>query len=391
MPRQRISWVRSWKKYRRQNCDRGLFYMTLGTLIYILIALAGVLIFVICLEYGTVAFVGAFLIVPLFMILFLIIMRLHTTVEVECKNPVAEKDSLERPARATIALSVENAGHFLPISKGIAWVRYENLFSGEKGRMKVRFSVDAGRRRGRRIPVVMHHCGNVSITVERVKIYDYLNIFATTVGKNFDRQDVLVMPPLKDIYLGRDRWYNETNEDSDRFSLYKRGDDPSEIFDIREFKDGDRFQRIHWKLSSKTGQLMVKEGSLPLARAIHIFIDLCAPDGRDSDILVQGIYSISMALIAQGVPQNYIWYDNVNDIIQESFIEQEEELFWMFEDLFKCRRTDDSEELIRAYIEWDGGTPKETGFYLTVADHDNTDFEPLAVKELQIMDLRQEP
>ena len=201
--------------------------MTIGTLIYILIFITSLLISVICLEYGTVAVLGVLVIVPLFMLIFLIVMRIHIEVNVECKNPVAEKDSMNKPARATIALSLENTGRWLPISKGLAWVRYENSFSGEKGRMKVRLSVDAGKRRGRRIPVVIRHCGNVSIKVEKVKIYDYLNLFATTVGKNFDTQDVLVMPPLKDIYLGRDRWYNETNEDSDRFSLYKKGDDPS--------------------------------------------------------------------------------------------------------------------------------------------------------------------
>lgn len=364
--------------------------MTLGTVIYILIVLAGLLISVICLEYGTVAVMGAFIIVPVFMLLFLIIMRFHTTVDVECKNPVAEMDSMEKPARATIALSVENSGRWLPISKGIAWVRYKNFFSGEAGRMKVRFSVDTRKRRGRRIPVVMHHCGNVSIKVERVKIYDYLNIFGTTVGRNFDVQDVLVMPPLKEIYLGRDRWYNETNEDSDRFSLYKKGDDPSEIFDIRDFEDGDRIQRIHWKLSSKTGHYMVKDGSLPLAKAIYIFVDLCAADSHDADLLVQGIYSISMTLMSQGVPQHYVWYDNINDIIQERLIEQEEELFWMFEDLFKCRTTKDQDELIRAYIEWEEGRPKESGLYLTVTDHSDSDFDGFAFGELQVMDLRKE-
>lgn len=78
------------------------------------------------------------------------------------------------------------------------------------------------------------------------------------------------------MYLGKDKWYNETSADSDRFSTYKKGDDPSEIFDIREYADGDKIQRIHWKLSSKTGDLMVKEGSLPLMKEIHIFIDLCS-------------------------------------------------------------------------------------------------------------------
>lgn len=364
--------------------------MTIGTLIYILILIAGLLMSVICLQYGTVAVMGGFIIVPIVMLVFLIIMKIHISVEVECKNPVAEKDSMEKPARATIALSVENSGKWLPITKGLAWVRYENFFSGEKGKMKVRFSVDAGKKRGRRIPVVMKHCGNVSIYVEKVKIYDYLNLFATKVGKDFEPQDVLVMPPLKDIYLGKDRWYNETNEDSDRFSLYKKGDDPSEIFDIRDYEDGDRFQRIHWKLSSKTGHFMVKEGSFPLARAIHIFIDLCAETADDADKLVQGVYSVSMALMAQGVPQYYIWYDNINGLIHERLIEQEEEMFWMFEDFFKCRITKDPGELIGAYFEWEEGKPKESGLYLTVADHDSADFGGLEVKELQILDLREE-
>ncbi len=364
--------------------------MTLGTLFYFIMLIAGLLLSVICLQYGTVAIMGALFIVPIFMLIFLISMKLHTTVEVTCKNQVAEKDSMEKPARATIALAVENAGKVLPISKGVAWVRYENLFSGEKGKMKIRFSVDAGKRRGRRIPVVIHHCGNVSIQVVKVKIFDYLNIFATTVGKDFERQDILVMPPLKEIYLGRDRWYNETNEDSDRFSLYKKGDDPSEIFDIRDFKDGDRIQMIHWKLSSKTGHYMVKEGSLPLAKAIHIFIDLCAASSTDADLLIQGVYSISMQLMEQRVPQRFMWYDNVNDIIQEHLIEQEEELFWMFEDLFKCRITKDQNEFIRAYMEWEDGKPKEAGLYLTVTDHDAVELEGLEVRELQVMDLRNE-
>lgn len=364
--------------------------MTMGTLIYLLILVMGLLISVICLSYGTVAVMGALIIIPLFMLFFLIMMRLRVNVDVGCKNPVAEKDSMEKPARVAISLMVENTGKWLPVSKGLVWVRYKNSFSGEKGRMKVRFSVDTGKTRGRRIPVVIRHCGSVSIKVEKVKIYDYLNLFATTVGKNFDTQDVLVMPPLRDIYLGGRRWYNETDQDSDRFSLYKKGDDPSEIFDIRDFKDGDRFQRIHWKLSSKTGHYMVKEGSLPLAKAIYIFIDLCAETGDEADLLVQGIYSISIQLMEQGMPQNYIWYDNKNDIIQECLIEHEEELFWMFEDLFKCRKTSDPDELIRAYIEWEEGRPKESGLYLTVTEHADADFAGLGVTELQVMDLRDE-
>ena len=40
--------------------------------------------------------------------------------------------------------------------------------------------------------------------------------------------------------------------ESDSYSTIKGGDDPSEVFAIREYREGDRLQRIHWKLSYET-------------------------------------------------------------------------------------------------------------------------------------------
>jgi len=369
--------------------------MTMGTLLFALLFLAGVTVSVFYLEYGAVAIMGLLVIVPLIMLIFLIFMRTRISVAVDSRNPIAEKDSMDKPARAVITLSMENHNHILPITKGIANVRYENRFTGQKGRMKVRFSVDAGRKRDRRIPVVMNNCGNLAITVEKVRIYDYLNIFAWTVGKKYETQNVLVLPPLKEMYLGEDHWYNETSEDSDRFSLYKKGDDPSEIFDIREYAEGDKIQRIHWKLTGKTGHLMVKEGSLPLTKAVNFFIDLCVQSKKeqryqDMNLLVQGIYSISMFMIEHAIPQKYLWYDRENKVIQERVVEQEEELLWMFQDLFKCSTTVIADELVEAYIAWDEGRPLESAIYLTVADHGDLANAGLARERLLVMDLRGE-
>lgn len=374
--------------------------MTIGTLLFALLFLFGLFISIFYLEFGTVAIMGLLIIVPIVMLFFLFCQRIRISVSVDAKNPVTEKDEMDKPARAVITLSVENGNKILPITKGIAQVQYENKFSGEKGKLKIRFSVDAGRKRDRRIPVVMQNCGNVAIRVKKVKIYDYLSIFAWTVGKNFETQNVLVLPPLRDMYLGRDRWYNETSEDSDRFSLYKKGDDPSEIFNVREFMDGDKIQRIHWKLSGKTGSLMVKEGSLPLTKVVNIFVDLCVTGdntkkGRkqrhdDSNLLVQGIYSVSMYMIEHVIPQNYIWYDKENDVIQERIVEHEEELLWMFQDLFRCRTTKSADELAEAYLAWEEGKMLESAMYLTVADHADLESAGLVRERLEVMDLRGE-
>ena len=169
--------------------------MTLGTILYIFLFFVSVFISIMYLEFGAMALMGLMVTIPVCMFLFLLVLRKRVSVSVDSKNPLAEKDAIDKPARAAITLSVENKSHLLPVTKGIAKVRYENPFSGDKGKMKIRFSVDTGKKRDRRIPVVMDNCGNVSITVEKVRIYDYLNIFAWTIGKHFETQDVLVLPP----------------------------------------------------------------------------------------------------------------------------------------------------------------------------------------------------
>ena len=368
--------------------------MTTGTIIYLIFLMLSALIAIFFTTYSTVALIGMMIFVPAIMFVMLIFQRLRVSVSVDAKNPLAEKDDIDKPARAAITMSVENANKILPITKGIAKVKYENTFSGEKGKMKVRFSVDANKKRDRRILVPMNDCGNLAITVEKVRIYDYLSIFAWTIGRDFETQNILVLPPVREMYLSRDKWYNETTEDSDRFSIYKKGDDPSEIFDIREFNDGDKIQRIHWKLSSKVGSLMVKEGSLPLTKNINIIIDLCVQGNeknvkRNTNLLVQGIYSISMYMIEKKIPQNFIWYDKKNDIIQEKMVEQEEELIWMFQELFKSKITDQEDEFLNAYIAWEGGRLLESAMYLTVCDHGNIESAGIVKDRLEIMDLRQ--
>ncbi len=363
--------------------------MTLGAIFYFVVILVAIMACIVCLQYGAVVLLGTLVIIPIITLIFLIIERLHTTAVVECRNAVAEKEDASAPARAVITLTVENKCRILPVSKGIMWVEYKNRFSGEKGKMKVRFSVDASKKRSRRIQVIINHSGNVRIKVKKVKIYDYLSIFAMTIGKDYESQDVLVLPQPIELYLGDARENKRESTDSDRYSVYKKGDDPSEIFAIRDFKEGDRIQHVHWKLSSKVGHMMVKEGSFPIAGAMEIFVDLSVSNLDDMDVLVQGIYSVAMYFIKVKTPLRFFWYDNVSEVIQEEVIDEEEQLYWMFEDLFKSHITEDNDELCKAYADWDEGKVKNYAMYLTVTDHDESALSSLGVQNLQILDLRQ--
>ena len=77
-------------------------------------------------------------------------------------------------------------------------------------------------------------------------------------------------------------------------------------------------------------------------------------------------------------------------MIQEYSVEHEEELYWMFQELFKCKITKNPNELLQAYMDWGKGKLLESALYLTVADHEDLDERNLIRERLEVMDLRGE-
>ena len=79
--------------------------MTFGTLIYALLCLIGAVICVFYLEFGTVAIAGILVCIPIFMFLFLIFMKSRVDASVDSKNPMTEKDDMDKPAQLKWSVS----------------------------------------------------------------------------------------------------------------------------------------------------------------------------------------------------------------------------------------------------------------------------------------------
>jgi len=56
----------------------------------------------------------------------------------------------------------------------------------------------------------------------------------------------------------------------------RRGDDPGEIGNLREYRPGDGLKSVHWKLSSKAQDLLVKEYETDLHRRVYVLCDFSA-------------------------------------------------------------------------------------------------------------------
>lgn len=109
--------------------------------------------------------------------------------------------------------------------------------------------------------------------------------------------------------------------DGNIYSPSKSGFDMSEIFAIREYKEGDSIKGVHWKLSNKLDTLLIKEGSFPIKNSVLILME--TGFNMEGELLKQrasetvaAVLSISESLIDKGIGHHISWWDNESSIMK---------------------------------------------------------------------------
>jgi len=124
----------------------------------------------------------------------------------------------------------------------------------------------------------------------------------------------LVMPTVYPVELTVSERQRSLG-DSDEFSMYRPGDDPSETFALREYLSGDRIKNIHWKLSEKTDHLMVRQLGLPVDDSLLLLLDSsadAAPSAAEREALGEAAVSVSAALCGESIPHRLAWLDRAS-------------------------------------------------------------------------------
>jgi len=105
--------------------------------------------------------------------------------------------------------------------------------------------------------LVADHCGGITATVEKAKVYDYLGLFSFRIRKT-EHKTILIRPnPLAE----------KTPEALHRYTAQswkpKFGGGFAENHELRLYRPGDSLNQVHWKLSAKTGKLILREPMEP--------------------------------------------------------------------------------------------------------------------------------
>lgn len=115
------------------------------------------------------------------------------------------------------------------------------------------------------------HCGAIDIRIEDVWAWDIWEILGIRWKGQADTK-VLVWPQMFAQQITLDG--GEIQDlDAVEYAKERPGNDPGEMYDIREYQPGDRLSSIHWKLSGKLDQLMVVRPGQPLENSILLLFE----------------------------------------------------------------------------------------------------------------------
>ncbi len=213
----------------------------------------------------------------------------------------ASPPSLERGGDGRWLASIESPNG-LPLSRLTVRLAAENLLTGESDHRRLILSGIA-RRRPVELAAPTDHCGLLELRVAKAKVCDYLGLFSLPVSLPQPARMVCRPIPV-DVELP-----NIPEGQGSRaapVSAARLG--PGEDYDLRDYRPGDPMRSVHWKLSSKWDELIVRERAETFIPLPLLTLDRFGPP-ETLDKLLDRTLSLSRSLLNVQRPHAVLWLD----------------------------------------------------------------------------------
>ena len=203
----------------------------------------------------------------------------------------------------------------LAIAKCDVELAMENLLTGEVTEMPVRFAVNPVGGSSAGLELTESGCGTIEIKPKSAEVSDPLGRQKRTV-ETISPKRVLIMPGITELELPDDS-LALYNMESYTYSQSRPGSDPSETFGIDEYKGAGSGKAIHWKLTAKTGEVMVRIPSKPEDRKVLVVLDNALPANLallpvKKCALAEFFLSVSFTLLRKGMEHDIAWASSGN-------------------------------------------------------------------------------
>lgn len=174
-------------------------------------------------------------------------------------------------------------------------LRFSNELTGWTGEERVVCSGPLPQERT--FPAETAHCGRLTCRAVRVRLTDCLGLFSIPLRRP-EPASMLVLPkpappeelPIPEVPAGAPGWEQTSGGD----------------YELREYRPGDPLRAVHWKLSSKRDELVVREWLGERRPQVLLDVDRFG-DPQGLDRTLDRLYGLSLELLERDWPHLIRW------------------------------------------------------------------------------------
>lgn len=174
----------------------------------------------------------------------------------------------------------------------------ENVFRESQSSWEISMPIQPGGVSKVILPLKAEHLGKYNIRCKAGNIRDLLGIVEVLIPAE-GYCEITVLPDISGENgvetSGFLSGMSETEESREK------GHDFSEVHDIREYIPGDKLRDIHWKLSAKQGELMVKE-RISVSGSQMVMRIALSQEKDISELLLQSAGNVAASFVGQNLP-----------------------------------------------------------------------------------------
>lgn len=260
-----------------------------------------------------------------------------------------DKSFVTKGDKVNFIFSINNEDFFLYPYIRVSFYGAKTIFANQ---IQVRnFSLTPFRGKTYSLELICNYRGNYEIGINSVEIEDFLGLFTFRYNV-FEPKYVTVYPRIVRL----ERFFLKTDFMSDTHSvLSNKNEDMSTIADVRKYTYGDCLKRVHWKLTAKSGNIMVKKFQSTSETSAIILLDLRKnnlDNGHNiilEDKLIESVVSVLHFCLFNWIPINLVFFsEKLVDIHAKNHLMFSE----LYEMLAKVRfnETVQLKDLLKVYV-----------------------------------------
>ncbi len=197
----------------------------------------------------------------------ILLLRDAEQLEISLELPGGKRRGMEQPL-----VFKTRCRHRLLVAQEVeAELRLRSRTFGTESTECFHFSVSHGEERFC-FPVPAAHCGVLEVECLSLRTWDLLRIFSRPLSA-LPKQQVMILPAVRQLEATLSEKLIGFPA-GDGLVQHRMGADRSEVYDLRQYQPGDDVRSIHWKLSGKLDELVLRLPGDPIRYELAVLPDI---------------------------------------------------------------------------------------------------------------------